>query len=1037
MPLPIGQEIADAALLDELFRDAPMVFYMAKADGSYATTYISPNVERILGFPPEACLASMSYWQDRVHPEDFERVMREFALLFDTGCRIVEYRFLGGRGDYLWVRDETHLVRAPDSAPAYLTGYWHDISAHKNQEAALLATQQALQEKDRFLQSVLDNIPQRLFWKDRRSVFHGCNLAGAREVGLVHPEDIAGKTDFNLHPNPMVADYLRITDEAVMAAGQATYHAAIPLQQGVVWLDVSKVPLRDEKGEVNGLLVSYEDISTQKKTEIALRNFKRAVEQSSDAIVITNRDGDIEYVNPRFLAVYGYAEQEVLGKNPRLLKSGVHDASTYQDLWQTILGGKGWHGELVNQAKNGEHSWQSVSISPIFDENGVMTHFLAIQDDISGRKRIEEALRQSEERFRTIANYTYNWENWIDPHGKLLWVNPGVERVTGYTPEECYAMADFPIGIIYSDDRAIAVEHYAQTLSGADHRPLEFRILRKDGEVRWGEVSLQQVYDVGGAPLGHRSTVRDITEHRQIMDSLHDTKEMLQLVLDHIPQGIFWKDRNIAYLGGNAVFARDTGQDSRNGIKGLTDFDFFPAEEAEHFRRDDQEVMRSNQALVNREEKFTNAGGSERWALTSKVPLHNRDGEVFGVLGAYTDITESKQAQELLSQSELKFSTLYNSTSDAVMLLDENGFFDCNPATLAVFGCATREEFCAQHPADLSPPEQPCGTNSRTLADQRIATALKNGSLRFDWMHRRADTGENFPAEVLLNAMSLEGKPLLQAVVRDITERKRTEAALLALNETLERRVKEETAQNMAQERLLIQQSRHAAMGEMIGNIAHQWRQPLNTLGLIIQNIAYDYQEGILDQDALIEYKNTAFDTVQKMSRTIDDFRNFFRPNHKEETFSLLLPIHEALNLIDAGLKNNTIAVIVDCAENLTAFGSPNEFSQVMLNLLANAKDALVEKNAPVKIITVSVHEEENLVVVSVRDNGCGIPDENMDKIFDPYFTSKESGTGIGLYMTRVIIEQHMHGKITCHNTADGAEFLLYLPRETKQRLEC
>ena len=139
------------------------------------------------------------------------------------------------------------------------------------------------------------------------------------------------------------------------------------------------------------------------------------------------------------------------------------------------------------------------------------------------------------------------------------------------------------------------------------------------------------------------------------------------------------------------------------------------------------------------------------------------------------EISERKRAEEALHRSETKFRTLYDSTSDAVMLLDEKGFFDCNKATLTIFGCATREEFCSKHPADLSPPQQPCGTDSMTLANQRIATAMEKGSIHFEWMHKRNDTGETFPADVLLTAMELDGKPVVQAVVRDITERKHAE----------------------------------------------------------------------------------------------------------------------------------------------------------------------------------------------------------------------------------------------------------------------
>ena len=140
---------------------------------------------------------------------------------------------------------------------------------------------------------------------------------------------------------------------------------------------------------------------------------------------------------------------------------------------------------------------------------------------------------------------------------------------------------------------------------------------------------------------------------------------------------------------------------------------------------------------------------------------------------------ERYQMAEVLRRSETKFRTLYDLNSDAVMLLNEENFFDCNPATLAMFGCATREEFCSKHPADVSPPTQPDGTDSRTLANQRIATALEQGINHFEWMHKRVDTGETFPADVLLNAMELDGKPVLQAVVRDITGRKQAEEALL------------------------------------------------------------------------------------------------------------------------------------------------------------------------------------------------------------------------------------------------------------------
>lgn len=160
-----------------------------------------------------------------------------------------------------------------------------------------------------------------------------------------------------------------------------------------------------------------------------------------------------------------------------------------------------------------------------------------------------------------------------------------------------------------------------------------------------------------------------------------------------------------------------------------------------------------------------------------------RNDEIGQLAQSFNNMAKKRcQVENEQKKSELKFRTLYESSSDAVMLLDEKGFFDCNEATIKMFGCRDKAEFCSKHPADLSPIEQPCGTDSMTLANERIAAAMKNSSNHFEWMHKRLDTGQPFPAEVLLNAMGLDDRAVLQAVVRDITKRKQAEDKL---NKTL------------------------------------------------------------------------------------------------------------------------------------------------------------------------------------------------------------------------------------------------------------
>ncbi len=167
--------------------------------------------------------------------------------------------------------------------------------------------------------------------------------------------------------------------------------------------------------------------------------------------------------------------------------------------------------------------------------------------------------------------------------------------------------------------------------------------------------------------------------------------------------------------------------------------------------------------------------GSVVWGEVIAKFYRNEESGQVELHGVTRDISERKQQEAALKESETKLRTLFESTSDAVMLLDEKGFFDCNLATLAMFGCESKEIFCTKHPADLSPPEQPNGTDSLTLANQHIARANQRGREHFEWVHKRLDTGAPFSAEVLLNAMRIKGRPVLQAVVRDITERKRAE----------------------------------------------------------------------------------------------------------------------------------------------------------------------------------------------------------------------------------------------------------------------
>jgi len=247
-----------------------------------------------------------------------------------------------------------------------------------------------------------------------------------------------------------------------------------------------------------------------------------------------------------------------------------------------------------------------------------------------------------------------------------------------------------------------------------------------------------------------------------------------------------------------------------------------------------------------------------------------------------------------------------------------------------------------------------------------------------------------------------------------------------------EQALREETAERLRavealreKEQLLIQQSRQAAMGEMIGNIAHQWRQPLNTLGLTIQGLLMFYDLGEFNRDFLEKGVGMSMELIQHMSRTIDDFRNYFRPDKEKSTFKIAEAVSNTLSLIEDSFKNRHIDVEIVAKDDPVIYGYRNEFAQALLNILNNARDAFRESKTAGSKVIITMCSKGGKTVVTVADNAGGIPEEIINKIFDPYFTTKgpQGGTGVGLFMSKTIIEKNMGGRLAARNIANGAEF--------------
>ncbi|CAA6825339.1 MAG: Putative two-component sensor histidine kinase [uncultured Sulfurovum sp.] len=234
---------------------------------------------------------------------------------------------------------------------------------------------------------------------------------------------------------------------------------------------------------------------------------------------------------------------------------------------------------------------------------------------------------------------------------------------------------------------------------------------------------------------------------------------------------------------------------------------------------------------------------------------------------------------------------------------------------------------------------------------------------------------------------------------------------------------------------LLQQQAKMAAMGEMIGNIAHQWRQPLNALSALNVGLGMKHRNGKLTDAEVQKFKEKSNTIIQNMSSTIEDFKNFFQPDKIQETFEIHEAVEGAIRFVSDAYNTHSIQVQVNIQDKILVRSYKNELMQVLLNIFNNTKDAVIEKKIDNGMVTINMSESKNKVIITLQDNAGGVSTEVLEKMYEPYFTTKfeSHGTGIGLYMSKMIIEKSMNGSLESENREDGLLTTIIIEKETKE----
>jgi len=363
-------------------------------------------------------------------------------------------------------------------------------------------------------------------------------------------------------------------------------------------------------------------------------------------------------------------------------------------------------------------------------------------------------------------------------------------------------------------------------------------------------------------------------------------------------------------------------------------------------------------------------------------------------------------------------------------------FIDANPAMVKLFNAKDKETFLSTNILQFSPKRQPDGSSSLRKIIQVINIAFKQGTHSFEWLHTDKEN-HNFWCEIVLTKIHLDGSDLLHGVWRDISDRKELELQRVLdkgkiehLNRTLEERVHTEVQKNREKDRQMLHQSRLAQMGEMISMIAHQWRQPLTSIAAASGVISLKAQLGKLDKETALEVSENIANYTQHLSATIDDFRDFFKQDKEKEATNYSYLVKNVLRIIETSLNSKNIEVIEELNCNDSFMTYSNELKQVLINLIKNAQDILVEKKVKSPYIKLKTYATQDSYILEISDNGGGIEASVMEKIFDPYFSTKlkKDGTGLGLYMSKTIVQEHCGGKLKCFNTQDGVCFRVEIP---------
>jgi PAS domain S-box-containing protein len=966
----------------------------------------SPTYYTMQGWEPEKGPIDREEWLTKIHPDDRASITEKIQGVLNGTHSEYQYeaRVKHADGSYRWHNVVGHTVEwNKDHVPIRMIGVRTDITERKRAE-------EALQSSKSILEGIINAIPVRVFWKDKNLTYLGCNTVFARDAGFSDPKEVIGKDDFQMGWREQAGLY-RSDDRRVIDSGISKLNIEEPQTTpagNTITLLTNKIPLRNSIGEITGILGTYLDFTERKQSEIALQEsndkFHQLANNITDAFWIRSPDmKEVQYISPGFEKIWGRSV-ESLYANPDEWITYVHsdDRGRVNNSFTELSSGKtNLEIEYRIVRPDGDIRWVHLRGFQVRDSTDQLIRHIGIVSDITDRRRTEELLRESEEKFRTVIETLPDgfYRSTVD--GRFVDVNMAMVKMLGYDSKEELLRIDIPTELYFKQEDRILAQYNQDFIGDID----SYQLKKKDGTGIWVEDRCHYLRDKSGSIKYHEGISRDITERKTLEEQMKKSEEKYRGIFENV-QDVYFETSidGTVFEVSPSISIVSKGQYAREDLLGMSMFDFY-SETSE--RNSLVEILQKKGIVSDYEVKLKNRDGTRIPCSISAKIQFGAEGQPQKIIGSMRDITERKMAQEALRKGEERYRQLVEFSPIAIMVHRDGKFIYVNPAAVDLLAAHESSQLLGRSILDILHEDHRESHRMR----QSISGETDNVLIQSKEKFLRLD-GTVIDVEVVSLMIEYDGMPAMQDVVRDVSEQ-------------------------IKYQQQILQSQKNESIGTLAGGIAHDFN---NILGIIL-GYTYIIEQKKSDEKALSTSIAAINQAVKRGASLVRQILTFAR---KTETKFMPVDSAELANELVSMLKQ-TFPRIIEINNQFPTnvpfiLADRTQIHQTILNLCVNARDAMPNGGSitltATEISGAAVKEmfqtadQQLYLCIGVTDTGEGMSEAIRNRIFDPFYTTKPQGkgTGLGLSVVSGIVQAH-NGFINVESVPDkGTTFRLYFP---------